>query len=166
MDYRTENLTLHFVTEDDLAEVARTWPADHHPLSEAEAREAIAYMRENYKRNTKGWIRHICLAVCGEKWPGTIMGWCGLDGSRNPAEPEIFILLDEAYRNRGYGTQCVKELLRLAVEDYALPGVHGGCAKENIASVRAMEKGGMVQYGTEENGDPLFKYPAKEKAAP
>ena len=41
-DYQTENLILHFVTEDDLAEVARTWPADHHPLSDTEAREAIA----------------------------------------------------------------------------------------------------------------------------
>ena len=53
MDYQSENLILHFVTEDDLAEVARTWPADHHPLSDKEAREAIAYMRGNYKRNTK-----------------------------------------------------------------------------------------------------------------
>ena len=51
-----------------------------------------------------------------------------------------------------------KELLRIAVEDYALLGVHGGCAKENIASARAMERGGMTQYGTEENGDPLFRY--------
>ena len=48
---------------------------------------------------------------------------------------------------------------RVSLEDYALSGVHGGCAKENIASARAMEKGGMVQYGTEENGDPLFHFP-------
>ena len=53
--------------------------------------------------------------------------------------------------------------MRIAAEDYALSGVHGGCAKENIASARAMEKGGMVQYGTEENGDPLFRFTAKEK---
>ena len=57
-----------------------------------------------------------------------------------------------------FRTQCVKELLRIAAEDYALAGVHGGCARENIASARAMEKGGMVQYGTEENGDPLFRF--------
>ena len=164
MDYPLENLILHYVTGDDLTEVARTWPADHHPLSDTEAREAIAYMRGNYGRNTKGCIFHLCLAVCGKEDPGTIMGWCGLDGTRNHSEPEIFILLDEAYRNKGYGTQCVKELLRIAVEDYALSGVHGGCAKENIASARAMEKGGMVQYGTEENGDPLFRFTAKEKA--
>ena len=90
------------------------------------------------------------------------MGWCGLDGTRNHSEPEIFILLDEEYRNRGYGTQCVRELLRIAVEAYALHSVHGGCAKENIASARAMEKGGMVRYGTEENGDPLFRFCAKQ----
>ncbi|MBQ3708828.1 MAG: GNAT family N-acetyltransferase [Clostridia bacterium] len=161
-DYRTETLILHFVTEADLAEVARTWPADHHPLSEAEARKAIASMRGNYERNTKGCICHLCLAVCGKEHPGTIMGWCGLDGRRNPTEPEIFILLDEEYRNLGYGTQCVRELLRIAAEDYALSGVHGGCAKENIASARAMEKGGMVQYGTEENGDPLFRFCVKQ----
>ena len=160
MDYQTEDLILHYVTEDDLAEVARTWPADHHPLSDTEAREAIAYMRGNYERNTKGRICHLCLAVCGKEHPGTILGWCGLDGTGNHSGPEIFILLDEAYRNQGYGTQCVKELLRIAVEEYALNSVHGGCAKENVASARAMEKGGMVQYGTEENGDPLFRFRA------
>ena len=164
MDYQSENLILHFVTDNDLSEVARTWPAVHHPLPDATAREVIAGMRRNYGRNTKGCICHLCLAVCGKDHPGTIMGWCGLDGTRNHAEPEIFILLDEEYRNRGYGTRCVRELLRIAVEDYALSGVHGGCARENIASARAMEKGGMVQYGTEENGDPLFRFAAKERA--
>lgn len=164
MDYQADNLILHFVTENDLSEVMRTWPSDHHPLSNAEAQDAIAYMRGNYGKNTKGCIYHLCLAVCGQDHPGTIMGWCGLDGSRNPAEPEIFILLDEEYRNRGYGTQCVRELLRIAAEDYSLSGVHGGCAKENTASARVMEKGGMIQYGMEENGDPLFRFTAKEKS--
>ena len=163
MDYQTESLILHFITANDLSEIARTWPADHHPLSDAESQEAIAYMRGNYARNAKGRICHLCLAVCRKDQPGTIMGWCGLDGRRNPAEPEIFILLDEAYRNQGYGSQCVKELLRIAAEDYALFGVHGGCAKENVASARAMEKGGMVQYGTEDNGDPLFRFSIKEQ---
>ena len=158
MDYQTENLILHFVTEDDLAEVARTWPSDHRPVSEQEARDAIASMRGNYARNTKGRICHLCLAVCGKDAPETIMGWCGLDGRRSQTEPEIFILLDEPYRNKGYGTQIVKELLRTAAEDFSLPGVHGGCDKDNIASRRAMEKGGMRQYGTEDNGDPLFRF--------
>ena len=163
MDYQTDNLILHFVTEDDFMEVARTWPSDHRPVSEAEAKKAIASMRRNYGRNTKGRIRHLCLAVCQKEHPGTVMGWCGLDGRRDPAEPEIFILLDEEYQNQGYGTQCVRELLRIAAKEYALSSVHGGCAKENVASARVMEKAGMVQYSTEENGDPLFRFTAKEE---
>ncbi|MBO4885668.1 MAG: GNAT family N-acetyltransferase [Clostridia bacterium] len=162
MDYRTEQLILRAVTEDDLAEVARTWPSDHRPISEAEARGVIAHMRRNNARNARGCVCHLCLAVCGADDPQTIMGWCGLDGGRNRAEPEIFILLDEEYQNKGYGTQCVKELLRIAAEDFSLQSVHGGCDKENFASRRVMEKGGMVQYGTEENGDPLFRFYVKK----
>ena len=162
MDYRTDRLILRFVTEDDLAEVARTWPSDHSPLSEEEARGAIAYMRGNHAKNAAGCLVHLCLAVCAAEDPRTVMGWCGLDGGRSQTEPEIFVLLDEPYQNRGYGTQCVRELLRIAEEDYALPGVHGGCDKDNIASRRVMEKAGMIRYGTEENGDPLFRYIARE----
>lgn len=62
------------------------------------------------------------------------------------------------YRGWGFGTQCVKELLRIAAEDFALQGVHGGCAKENLASQCAMEKAGMARYGTEDNGDPLYRF--------
>ncbi len=161
MDYRTDRLILHFVSEDDLAEVERTWPSDHRPVSAEEARGAISYMRGNYAKNTAGCLYHLCLAVCSAEQPQTIMGWCGLDGSRSHAEPEIFILLDEEYRDKGYGTQCVKELLRIAAEDFSLRSVHGGCDKNNLPSRRVMEKGGMVQAGTEENGDPLFRFYAE-----
>ena len=159
-------ICLRPVTEDDVSEVARTWPSDHRPLREEEARGIISSMRGNDMKNRRGCIHHLCLAVCGAEDPGTIMGWCGLDGRRSRTEPEIFILLDEAYRHQGYGTLCVKELLRMAAEDYGLSGVHGGCGKDNIASRRAMEKGGMVQYGTEDNGDPLFRFTAKEQEKP
>lgn len=161
MEYKTDSCILRLVTVDDISEVARTWPADHSPLSEAEACDAIAYMQNNAAKNTKGCLRHLCLAVCSVEAPQTIMGWCGLDGSRSHTEPELFILLDEPYWNHGYGTECVKELLRFATEDFALPSVHGGCDKENVASRRVMEKGGMIQYGMEENGDPLFRFFAK-----
>ena len=162
VDHRTEQLILHFVTEDDAAEVARTWPSEHRPISETEAQAVIARMRRNYAQNREGRIVHLCLAVCPAGDPRTIMGWCGLDGRRSHTEPEIFVLLDEEYRGKGYGTQCVKELLRIAVSDFSLQSVHGGCGKENLASRRAMEKGGMVPYGPEENGDPLYRFCAKK----
>lgn len=157
MEYRTESLVLREATEADLAEVARTWPSDH-TLSDAEVRAQIARMRETHVKNTAGKLLHLCLAVCGQADPGVIRGWCGLDGSRNPSEPEIFVILDEGFRNRGYGTQCMKELLRIAVKEYGLRTVRGGCFKDNIASARAMEKAGMTRCGSEDNGDPRFEY--------
>ena len=160
MEYRTEHLILRTVTEDDLTEVARTWPSPHRPVPKEEALGAIVRMKKNHARNGKGSLYHLCLAVCSRSDPGTVMGWCGLDGSRSRTVPEIFILLDEPYRGRGCGTECVRELLRIAVGEYALEGVRGGCAKDNPASARAMEKGGMTRCGTEDNGDPLFIYRA------
>ena len=158
MEYRTGSLILRAVTQADAAEVARTWPSAHRPISEAEARSEICRMQRNHAGNAAGRIGHLCLAVCSADAPETIMGWCGLDGRRSRTEPEIFILLDGQYRSKGYGTQCVRELLRIALEEFSLQSVHGGCDRRNIASQRAMEKGGMTPCGTEENGDPLYAF--------
>ena len=156
--YKTANLILRTVNDKDLLEVARTWPSDHRPVSETEAQSSVSRIYQNYEKNTLGCVYHLCLAVCGKDNPEIIMGWCGLDGRRSHTEPEIFILLDEEYRNKGFGTECVKELLRIAVEEFSLKSVHGGCAKDNYASQRAMEKGGMIRYGSEDNGDPLYRF--------
>lgn len=162
MEYKTEQLVLRTVSEEDLSEVMRTWPSDHRPVSDEEAGNAIDRMSRSSEKNAEGSIYHLCLAVCGKDDPHTIMGWCGLDGRADSAEPEIFVLLDEEYRGKGYGTQCVAELLRIASEEFCLKRVRGGCGKDNPASQRAMEKGGMVRCGEEENGDPRYEFRAKE----
>ena len=53
-----ESLILRFVTENELAEAARTWPSDHRPIPGTEAREAITSMRGNYGRKQKGCVFH------------------------------------------------------------------------------------------------------------
>ena len=159
MDCTTDLLILHEVTENDISEVARTWSPDR-SLTGEEAAGVIAYIRGNHKRNTEGRVYHLCLAVCTKDAPQRFIGWCGLDGSANCEEPEIFILLDAEHRGRGYGTQCVRKLLGLAEEVFALKSVHGSCAADNIASQRAMEKGGMVRYAASEDGAPRYRYTA------
>ena len=159
MEYRTDNLILRPVTEEDLAEVARTWPSGHHPLSDEEARAEITRMQQTHSRNTAGRLHHLCLAVFDKNDPRTIRGWVGLDGRRNPSEPEIFVLLqDKDLRGKGNGTQCMKLLFRIAAEEYALSVVHGGCHKENTASARAMEKAGMILCGHAEDGGLRYMY--------
>ena len=158
MEYKADSLMLRTVTTADIAEVARTWPSARRPIAKTEAEREIAQMEQNRGRNRDRHIHHLCLATCMAEAPQTIIGWCGLDGGRSPEEPEIFVLLDREFRGQGYGTQCIKLLLKIAAREYGIQSVHGGCRKDNIASKRAMEKAGMVQCGQEKNGDPLFRF--------
>ena len=154
MELYTDDLTLRTVTPDDVSEVARMWNFEKGAISLDEAEQAIAYMRDNHAKNRLGHIYHVCFAVY-EKSEDVIIGWCGLDG-KTENQLHLFYLIDSAYRNQGYATQCAARLLAYAFEDAEVPFVNGGCAKENAASFRVMEKIGMQQNAFEENGDPLF----------
>ena len=156
MKHLTENLCLRTVTSDDIDEIARMWNFFQGGVSLEEAHGALAYMTKNHARNEKGPFYHLCLAVCKKDTPQQIWGWCGLDGKEHPERPEVFVLLHESIRGKGYGTQCVQALLAYAFEAAGLNSVHGGCDKQNLASAKMMIKAGMRHYSNAENGDPLF----------
>ena len=155
MELHTEDLLLRTVTSDDTGEVARMWNFEKGSISKEDAMKAIASMRKSHGKNRPGHIHHLCFAVF-EIGGQSIIGWCGLDGKRLPKSPDIFYLIDQAYRNKGYATQCAKKLLAYAFEDAGLASVRGGCFKENIPSYQVQIKAGMLQNAFEESGDPLF----------
>lgn len=156
MQLTADDLILRTVTEEDISEIARMWNFFSGGVTVEEAWGALRYMTENHLRNGRGRFYHLCLAVCRKEEPGRILGWCGLDGKERPDRPEVFVLLHEEARGKGYGTRCVQALLAHAFGALKLEQVHGGCYKDNIASARMMEKAGMCRYGEQENGDPLF----------
>ena len=155
LELHTDDLTLRTVSMKELAEVVRTWDLIEGGISRGQARGIIRRMRRSHRRNRIGRLEHLCLAVF-EKGKGEIIGWCGLDGRCVPGRTVIFYLIARAYRGRGYATQCARRLIAYAFEDAGLRRVDGGCAKDNAASRRVMEKAGMVLVGTEENGDFQF----------
>lgn len=154
MAFQTKDLIVRTVTNDDIAEVARMWNFGNGSISVAEAENAIAAMQDNHLKNKIGYIYHLCFAVF-EKGQDCIIGWCGLDGKSGNAL-NIFYLIDEHYRNRGYATQCAEGLITYAFKHMHVTAINGGCDKNNKASFRVMKKAGMTQIGFEENGDPLF----------
>ena len=95
---------------------------------------------------------HLCLGVFRKDEPKTLIGWCGLDGQVSPNEIVLFYIIAEEFRCRGYATQCASELLRFAFEDMQYDMVSGGCAKDNRASFRVMEKAGMCHNEIYEDG--------------
>jgi RimJ/RimL family protein N-acetyltransferase len=155
MELHTPDLLLRPVTPEDVPEVARMWNFEQGSISAEDAAKAVASMRRNHRRNRAGHIHHLCFAVF-ENGGQKIIGWCGLDGKRSPKQPDIFYLIGQEYRGKGYATQCAKRLLEHAFETVELDSVHGGCSKENVASFRVQEKAGMIQNAFEANGDPLF----------
>ncbi len=151
----TKDLILRTVTERDLREIARMW-AYPKQISPEEARTALEKMENAHRKNRPMAIVHLCLAVFRREDPRRIIGWCGLDGKAEAGKTVLFYVIDEAYRRRGYATQCAEALLRYAFEEMSYDRIFGGCAKDNYGSRRVMEKVGMKQDGCTENGDPTF----------
>jgi len=154
----TDDLLLKTVTDADINEVARMWKFEQGNIPLSEAKDAIEYMQNNHKQNHMGLIYHLCFAVF-EKGKNNIIGWCGLDGKPKPENPnrmEIFYLIDSAYRNKGYATQCAAKLLEYAFEIAKMERVYGGCDKGNTPSFKILAKVGMVLYMVGGNGDPKF----------
>ena len=147
----TKDLILRAVTEADLEEIARMWKYPE-IISLDDARKALAKMELRHSKNRIKAICHVCLGVFQKDDPTRLIGWCGLDGQVSPNEIVLFYIIDEAFRCRGYATQCATELLRFAFEDMQYDIVHSGCAKENIASFRVMEKAGMRHHEVYNDG--------------
>jgi ribosomal-protein-alanine N-acetyltransferase len=78
-----------------------------------------------------------------------IIGWCGLQ----PFEPypdkmEIFYGLSPAHWSQGYGTEAARAVLRYGFETLRLDQVVAGVKPENSASIRILEKIGLVRLGS------------------
>ena len=142
MELLTKDLLLRTLTSDDLDETARMW---NYPdgVTPKEAAEILKGMQDNLKKNKPGAIYPLCLGVFEKSDPKHIVGWCGLDGTAVPGQTVLFYIIDEKYRCKGYATQCAEELLRYAFEDMGYGSIQSGCAEDNTASYRVMEKAGM-----------------------
>lgn len=155
MEFLTNDLILRTVTEDDIEEIARMWEYPHE-ITMAKACGALKYMEDTHSKNQKKAICHLCLAVFQKDAPNRIIGWCGLDGEAEAEKTVLFYIIDENYRNKGYATQCTAALLNYAFNDMDYDIIYGGCAKNNTASYKVMQKAGMVQNSFYENGDYIF----------
>lgn len=152
----TPRLILRTVTMEDIDEVALNIKLYSGPISRDEAEKEVLWMQENHLRNAPGKIIHLCLAII-DKDTQNIIGWCGLD-HRDTAKPNpvLFYLLKESCWGKGLATEAAKALLDYAFDKLCLTRIDSGCAFENIASKRVMEKIGMHYLGLDEAGGHSF----------
>jgi [ribosomal protein S5]-alanine N-acetyltransferase len=152
----TPRLILRTVTMDDLASVASSWKLDEGPISSVEAEEKITRMLADVSRNRRGKLHHLCLAIIPRESPEFI-GWCGLDHT-DPGwnDPVLFYLLKSAWWGQGRATEAASALLQYAFLELELPRIDSGCAGDNLASRRIMEKIGMRYLGLDDDGGHSF----------
>lgn len=76
------------------------------------------------------------------------IGLIGLNmGKPNYRNGEIWYKLHKDSWNKGYATEALKRLLEFCFTDLNLHRVEAGCAVENGASVKVLEKAGMIREG-------------------
>ena len=118
--------------------------------------EALAVLRERvfpqYQRGLGRW-------ACIVKSSGDFIGWCGVKHEPEHAEYDLGYRFLERYWGQGYATEAARGALAFARQHLAGERVVGKAMPENRASVRVLEKIGLVFEGeAEEDGCQLRVY--------
>lgn len=105
------------------------------PFKNIQEAENFLSNYKDYERNGYGrW------AVI-EKETNEFLGWCGLKYDGN--ETDIGFRFFEKYWNKGYATESAKACLEYGFDELNLKQIVGRAMKENLASVKVLEKIGL-----------------------
>lgn len=152
MDIHTERLLLAEISWDDLEDCHRLHcvpEVDEYntlgiPANVEETREIMRPFVEaaNHQPQAKYSWR------IDEKSSGEFIGMAGMILSNDRFRlGEIFYKLFPDYWGRGYATEVARKLISVGFEDLNLHKIEAGTDIENLASVRVLEKVGMIREG-------------------
>jgi [ribosomal protein S5]-alanine N-acetyltransferase len=138
MNYLTQVHELHSLPEIDRFNTLGI-PAS---LSQSEA------LLKSWINLTEALPKSKFVFVLLHKDSGEFTGLFGINlGKVNYRNAEIWYKLLPVYWNRGYATESTREILRFCFKDLALHRVEAGCAVDNLASVKVLEKSGFTREG-------------------
>ncbi len=151
MNIETNDVFLRKFVLDDLPAMSRMY-ADEDvmryiglggPVDENAARQMISAFMRSY--DTKGFG----IWGCVEKSTGELIGHCGFN-TLPDGNIEIAYLLDKPYWGKGIATSIALETLRYGTENLGLEKIVALAYPQNIASIRVIEKIGLIYLGEKE----------------
>ena len=74
------------------------------------------------------------------------LGWCGLKYTPELSEYDIGFRFFKKHWNKGYASEAAIACLNLGFEKYNLKTIVGRARKENIGSIRVLEKIGLTYF--------------------
>jgi [ribosomal protein S5]-alanine N-acetyltransferase len=105
-------------------------------------------------RHVSGWamqrdeLPRTKYVLCIEHVSHGFLGLIGMNmGKPAYRNAEIWYKLHPDFWNRGYATEAVNAVLDFGFRDLKLHRIEAGCATENLASRRVLEKVGMIREG-------------------
>ena len=79
-----------------------------------------------------------------DKKKSEFLGWCGLKYSEEKNEYDIGFRFNKRYWNKGYATETAVKCIDFGFNELKIEKIIGRAIKENVASVKVLEKIGMT----------------------
>jgi ribosomal-protein-alanine N-acetyltransferase len=86
-----------------------------------------------------------------ERASGTPIGTCSVRPSDNKFRGDCGLWIGEPYHGKGFGTQVVREMMRIAFEQLGMKKLEASVYAGNVPSRRIFEKNGFQLEGTIRN---------------
>jgi len=86
-----------------------------------------------------------------------ILGWCGLKYSEDLDEFDIGFRFFKKHWNSGYATESAAACLKIGFETFSMKTIVGRARKENLASIRVLEKLGLTYSKSYEEDSESWK---------
>ena len=151
MKIQSKRLTLKEVIFSDLENIHQLLS-----LPETDQYNTLGIPKSSYETEDflKAWINSKTesprkkYVFCIENNANEFIGLVGINiGKPNYRNAEIWYKLHLNYWNQGYATEAVKTILHFCFTELKLHRVEGGCATNNLASRKVLEKSGMIREG-------------------
>jgi RimJ/RimL family protein N-acetyltransferase len=136
-----------------------------HSLPETDRYNTLGIPENKIRTRTilNGWISEGEMPNCRsytfcilERPSGKFVGLIALNlGKDIYRNAEVWYKLHPSFWNRGYGTEALRAVLDFGFHTLGLHRIEAGCAVENGASIRLLEKVGMQREGQKRKVLPL-----------
>ena len=155
MEFQTERLKFRELTSGDLTDIHQLHSL---PQTDEFNTMGIPASIEVTSILLQGWLKQqetvprISYIFCVELIEsGEFIGLIALNlGKLNYRIAEIWYKIHPTYWTQGYATEALKKILDVGFIDLKLHRIEAGCAVENEASIKVLEKSGMTREGEKE----------------
>jgi RimJ/RimL family protein N-acetyltransferase len=160
MKLQTDRLNFRLVSSDDLSNIHKL-----HSLPETDEFNTLGIPKsiQETEKIIIDWLLEqksmpqtsyiFCLDLADTK---QFIGLIALNiGKANYKTAEVWYKIDLKYWRQGYTTEALTKLLDFSFNDLKLHRIEAGCAVENIASIKVLEKVGMTREGIKRKKLPI-----------